>query len=237
MSKYTKIVATVSDIRCEIDFIKALYDNGMNVVRMNSAHINEEGFNRIITNVRAVSNKIPILMDTKGPELRTTTIENEGRINFETGDIVRFVGSADVMTTKDQIAVNYSDFVKDLHVGGMILIDDGEIEFKVTEKNEDYLVAVAENNGELGARKSVNVPGVRISLPSLTEKDKKNILYGIKMGIDFIAHSFVRTKQDVLDIQKILDEHNSNIKIIAKIENQEGVDNIDEILDIGRAHV
>ena len=231
MSKYTKIVATVSDIRCEIDFIKALYVNGMNVVRMNSAHINEEGFNRIITNVRAVSNKIPILMDTKGPELRTTTIENEGRINFETGDIVRFVGSADVMTTKDQIAVNYSDFVKDLHVGGMILIDDGEIEFKVTEKNEDYLVAVAENNGELGARKSVNVPGVRISLPSLTEKDKKNILYGIKMGIDFIAHSFVRTKQDVLDIQKILDEHNSNIKIIAKIENQEGVDNIDEILE------
>ncbi len=232
MSKYTKIVATVSDLRCDVDFIKALYENGMNVVRMNSAHINEEGFNRIITNTRAVSNKIPILMDTKGPELRTTTIENEGRINFVTGDVVRFVGNADVMTTKDQIAVNYPDFVKDLHVGGIILIDDGEIEFKVIEKNDDYLVTVAENNGELGARKSVNVPGVRISLPSLTEKDKKNILYGIKMGIDFIAHSFVRTKQDILDIQKILDEHNSNIKIIAKIENQEGVDNIDEILEV-----
>ena len=232
MSKYTKIVATVSDMRCDVDFITALYENGMNVVRMNSAHINEEGFNRIITNTRAVSNKIPILMDTKGPELRTTTIENEGRINFVTGDVVRFVGNADVMTTKDQIAVNYPDFVKDLHVGGIILIDDGEIEFKVIEKNDDYLVTVAENNGELGARKSVNVPGVRISLPSLTEKDKKNILYGIKMGIDFIAHSFVRTKQDILDIQKILDEHNSNIKIIAKIENQEGVDNIDEILEV-----
>ena len=98
MSKYTKIVATVSDLRCDVDFIKALYENGMNVVRMNSAHINEEGFNRIITNTRAVSNKIPILMDTKGPELRTTTIENEGRINFVTGDVVRFVGNADVMT-------------------------------------------------------------------------------------------------------------------------------------------
>ena len=145
-------------------------------------------------------------MDTKGPELRTTSIENEGRINFETGDIVRFVGSADVLTTKDQIAVNYPDFVKDMSEGGLILIDDGEIEFKVKEKHADYLVAVAENNGELGARKSVNVPGVRISLPSLTEKDKTNILYGIKMGIDFIAHSFVRTKQDILDIQKILDD-------------------------------
>ena len=220
MSKYTKIVATVSDLRCDVDFIKALYENGMNVVRMNSAHINEEGFTRIISNTRAVSNKIPILMDTKGPELRTTTIENEGRINFVTGDIVRFVGNADVMTTKDQIAVNYPDFVKDLHVGGIILIDDGEIEFKVTEKHDDYLVTVAENNGELGARKSVNVPGVRISLPSLTEKDKKNILFGIKIDIDFTAHSFVRSKQDILDIHKILAENNSKINIFTKIDKQ-----------------
>lgn len=232
MSKHTKIVATVSDLRCDVEFLRALYENGMNVVRMNSAHLNEEGFNRIINNVRAVSNQIPILMDTKGPELRTTAIENEGRINFTTGDVVKFVGNPDVLTTKDQIAINYPNFVNDLSVGGYILIDDGEIEFKVIEKTADYLVAVAENNGELGARKSVNVPGVRISLPSLTEKDKRNILHGIKMNVDFIAHSFVRSKQDILDIQEILDEHNSKIKIIAKIENQEGVDNIDEILEV-----
>lgn len=232
MSKHTKIVATVSDLRCEVEFLRALFENGMNVVRMNSAHLNEEGFNRIINNVRAVSNKIPILMDTKGPELRTTAIENEGRINFVTGDIVKFIGNPDVLTTKDQIAINYPNFVNDLFVGGHILIDDGEIEFKVIEKTPEYLVAVAENNGELGARKSVNVPGVRISLPSLTEKDKRNILHGIKMNIDFIAHSFVRSKQDILDIQEILDAHNSKIKIIAKIENQEGVDNIDEILEV-----
>ncbi|MEG1615994.1 MAG: pyruvate kinase [Bacteroidales bacterium] len=232
MSKHTKIVATVSDLRCDVEFIRALFENGMNVVRMNSAHLNEEGFNRIINNVRAVSNKIPILMDTKGPELRTTAIENEGRINFQTGDVVKFVGNPDVLTTRDQIAINYPNFVNDLSVGGYVLIDDGEIEFKITEKHPDYLVAVAENNGELGARKSVNVPGVRISLPSLTEKDKKNILHGIKMNVDFIAHSFVRSKQDILDIQEILDAHNSPIKIIAKIENQEGVDNIDEILEV-----
>ncbi len=232
MSKYTKIVATVSDLRCEVDFVRSLFENGMNVVRMNSAHLNEDGFNKIIGNVRQVSNKIPILMDTKGPELRTTAIENEGRFDFKTGDVVKVIGNADVMTTKDQIAINYPNFVKDLSVGGQILIDDGELEFRVTEKTEDYLVAVAENNGELGARKSVNVPGVRISLPSLTEKDKRNILHGIKCNIDFIAHSFVRSKQDILDIQEILDAHNSNIKIIAKIENQEGVDNIDEILEV-----
>lgn len=232
MSKHTKIVATVSDLRCDVEFISALFENGMNVVRMNSAHLNEEGFNKIINNVRAVSNKIPILMDTKGPELRTTPIENEGRINFVTGDVVKFVGNQDILTTKDQIAINYPNFVKDLSVGGYVLIDDGELEFKVIEKTDDYLVAVAENNGELGARKSVNVPGVRISLPSLTEKDKRNILHGIKMNVDFIAHSFVRSKQDILDIQEILDAHDSSIKIIAKIENQEGVDNIDEILEV-----
>lgn len=232
MSKHTKIVATISDLRCDVEFLTALYESGMNVVRMNSAHLNEEGFNRIINNTRAVSNQIPILMDTKGPELRTTTIENEGRIEFTTGDVVRFVGNPNVATTKEQIAINYIDFVKDLNVDGYVLIDDGELEFRITEKHADYLVAVAENNGELGARKSVNVPGVRISLPSLTEKDKTNIRLGIKLNVDFIAHSFVRSKQDILDIQTILDEHNSSIKIIAKIENQEGVDNIDEILEV-----
>ncbi len=231
MAKQTKIVATVSDLRCSVEFVRSLYENGMNVVRMNSAHINEEGFNRIITNVRTVSEKLAILMDTKGPELRTTTIENEGRVTFTTGDIVKMTGDATVNTTKERININYPHFVTDLSVGCTILIDDGELEFKVIEKTEDSLICRAENNGELGARKSVNVPGVRINLPSLTERDKSNILYAIKQKIDFVAHSFVRNKQDVLDIQAILDEHNSPIKIIAKIENQEGVDNIDEILE------
>ncbi len=231
MSKQTKIVATVSDLRCDVDFVRALYKNGMNVVRMNSAHINAEGFNRIITNVRTVSPKLAILMDTKGPELRTTSIENEGRINFEIGDIVKMRGDADTLTTRECINVNYPYFVTDLQVGNTVLIDDGEIEFAVIEKTDDALICRAENVGELGARKSINVPGVRINLPSLTERDKTNILLAIEQKIDFIAHSFVRCKQDVLDIQSILDEHDSPIKIIAKIENQEGVDKIDEILE------
>lgn len=230
MSKHTKIVATVSDKRCDIDFIQALYDNGMNVVRMNSAHLDAEGFDKIITNVRAVSNQIAILMDTKGPEVRTTPITDDNKILFQPGEIVRFVGDPARLTTHETIGISYPNFINDISVGCLILLDDGEIEFKVIDKTADALICEAQNEGELGSRKSVNVPGVRINLPSLTQRDKTNILYAIEHNIDFIAHSFVRTKQDVLDIQKILDEHHSSIKIIAKIENQEGVDNIDEIL-------
>ncbi|MGL5788036.1 MAG: pyruvate kinase [Bacteroidales bacterium] len=231
-TKQTKIVATISDWRSTEDFIRELYESGMNVVRMNSAHLSEEGFRKIISNTRAVSKNIAILMDTKGPEIRTTAIENDAKINFQTGDILKFVGNPDVLTSKECIALNYKNFVTDLSTGLHILIDDGELDFLVTEKHEDYLVGVAQNNGELGSRKSVNVPGVRINLPSLTEKDRINIQYAIDMGVDFIAHSFVRNRQDILDIQQILDAHNSPIKIIAKIENQEGVDNIDEILEV-----
>ena len=120
----------------------------------------------------------------------------------------------------------------DLTIGSDVLIDDGDLELKVIEKQDDYLLCEVQNDATLGSRKSVNVPGVRINLPSLTEKDRKNILWAIENELDFIAHSFVRNKQDVLDIQQILDEHKSPIKIIAKIENQEGVDNIDEILEV-----
>jgi len=230
MSKSTKIVATISDIRCEVDFLRQLYAEGMNVVRMNSAHIQREGFERIISNTRAVSPNLAILMDTKGPEIRTTKIE-EDSIDLVAGDVVKIVGNPDVFTTKECIAVNYPSFVHDLNPGDSILFDDGEIDLSVDSKTEEYLVCTVQNNGTLGSRKSVNVPGVRINLPSLTEKDKNNILLAIEFELDFIAHSFVRSKQDILDIQKILDAHNSPIKIIAKIENQEGVDNIDEILE------
>jgi len=229
MSKSTKIVATISDKNCEVDFIQALFDEGMNVVRMNSAHLQADGFLKIIRNVRAVSNQIAILMDTKGPEVRTTIAQND-EIELHTGDVVKVVGNPELTSTRDCIAVNYPHFVRDLHINDDILFDDGEIDLKVESKDDDALYCKVLNDGVLGSRKSVNVPGVRINLPSLTEKDRKNILFAIENDLDFIAHSFVRNKQDLLDIQQILDEHNSPIKIISKIENQEGVDNIDEIL-------
>ncbi len=230
MSKSTKIVATISDKCCEIDFIQQLYDEGMNVVRMNSAHLQRDGFLKIINNVRAVSNHIALLMDTKGPEIRTTIVENEG-IELHTGDVIKVTGNPDQISTADCISVSYPFFVRDLNVNDDILFDDGEIDLKVESKDENYLYCKVLNDGVLGSRKSVNVPGVRINLPSLTEKDRTNILFAIENDLDFIAHSFVRNKHDILDIQKILDEHNSPIKIISKIENQEGVDNIDEILE------
>lgn len=231
MFKKTKIVATISDMRCDVDFIQSLYNEGINVVRMNSAHMTEEGFIQVINNVRAVSRTIGLMMDTKGPEIRTTATESGEKIVVKTGDKLKVIGDINVKSTPEQVAVSYPSIVKDVPVGNILLIDDGETALKVIEKGADYLLVEVQNNGTIGSRKSVNIPGVSVNLPSITEKDKKCIEIAIKYGADFIAHSFVRHKEDVLDVQKILDAHNSDIKIIAKIENQEGVDNIDEIYE------
>ncbi|MBR8708477.1 Pyruvate kinase [Bacteroides pyogenes] len=228
--KQTKIVASISDRRCDVDFIKGLFEAGMNVVRMNTAHASREGFETLIANVRQVSNRIAILMDTKGPEVRTTACAEP--IAYNIGEKVKIVGRPELETTRECISVSYPNFVNDLNVGGIILIDDGDLELEVIDKSIDHLLCEVKNEATLGSRKSVNVPGVRINLPSLTEKDRNNILYAIEKDIDFIAHSFVRNRRDVLDIREILDAHNSDIRIIAKIENQEGVDNIDEILEV-----
>ena len=234
MLKKTKIVASISDLRCEEDFIRDLFNAGMNVVRMNTAHASREGFEKLIANVRKVSNRIAILMDTKGPEVRTTDLAGGEPIAFTTVDWVIVTGNPGKETNRECISVSYTNFVHDLNVGETILIDDGDLELSVIAKDEaaNELTCEVKNEATLGNHKSVNVPGVRINLPSLTEKDRNNILYAIEKDIDFIAHSFVRNKQDVLDIRKILHEHNSRIKIIAKIENQEGVDNIDEIIEV-----
>jgi len=222
MLKQTKIVASISDERCEVDFIRDLFQAGMNVVRMNTAHASREGFEKLINNVREVSNRIAILMDTKGPEVRTTQLQGGEPIPFHIGDRVKVVGNPALETTREQIAVSYPGFVHDLSVDGDILIDDGDLELKVIEKTDDYLLCEAQNEATLGNRKSVNVPGVRINLPSLTEKDRNNILYAIEKDIDYIAHSFVRNKQDVLDIRQILDQYGSDIRIIAKIREPGG---------------
>lgn len=235
MKKFTKIVATVSDRRCDVDFIKELFDNGMNVVRMNSAHISLEGFKRIVNNVRAVSPRIAILIDTKGPEIRTTNnagSDQDENINIAQGQQIKFMGNPTGLTTSECIFLSYPDIAKDIKVGYHILIDDGELDFVVDAIDDDGTIhTTAQNSGQLGARKSVNIPGASIHLPSLTERDITNIGYAIELGIDFIAHSFVRSAADVRAIQQILDAHGSDIKIISKIENQEGIDNFDEILD------
>lgn len=201
----------------------------MNVVRMNTAHATIEGMKNIIKNARAVSSHLALLIDTKGPEVRTTNVAEP--LLYKTGEVVKIFGRPDVDSTHDIINVSYADIAKDLKVGNDILIDDGALDMRVIEIIGPMVVAQVMNDGVLGAHKSVNIPGRHIDLPALTEKDKHNILFAIEQDIDFIAHSFVRNAQDVKAVQDILDEHHSDIKIISKIENQEGVDNIDEIID------
>ncbi len=227
--KQTKIVCSISDRRCDADFIRKLFFAGMNVVRMNTAHATREGIRTIIRNTREVSSHIGILIDTKGPEVRTTGTSQP--IQYKTGDMVKIFGRPEMDTTKDIVNVSYPDITKDVKVGDDILIDDGALDLKVVENTGPMLVAQVMNDGTLGSHKSVNVPGEHIDLPALTEKDKRNIKLAIDEDIDFIAHSFVRSAADVKAVQDILDEHHSDIKIISKIENQEGVDNIDEIID------
>ena len=227
--KQNKIVASISDLRCEPDFLRELYNSGVNVMRINTAHANPEGIKKVINNIREVSKYIAILIDTKGPEIRTTPVEEH--IYFQTGDKVKICGNPDEITTKDCVNVSYANFVHDINIGNDVLFDDGELAMKIVDKTYDTLYAVVQNDGRLGSRKSVNVPGVHIELPALTEKDKSNIRLAIEEDIDFIAHSFVRNKEDVKAVQDILDEYGSEIKIISKIENQEGVDNIDEIIE------
>ena len=227
--KRTKIVATISDRRCEPEFLRNLYEAGMDVVRINTAHQDIEGTRRVIENVRKVSDKIPFLLDTKGPEVRST--ECDGNILLSKGQDINIIGDPGSKSTGECLAVNYPGFASDVPVGSTVLIDDGVLEMKVMSRDGKILRCTVMNDGPLGSRKSINVPNVKINLPSLSKKDKEYIRFAIDNDIDFIAHSFVRSAEDVLDIQKILDQSGSDIKIIAKIENQQGVDNLDEILD------
>lgn len=234
MKKRTKIIATISDQRCDVEFIRSLYEAGMNAARINSAHVTTESAAKVVENVRKVSDRIAIIIDTKGPEIRVTGMAPgfETGIKVSRGDTIRIKGSqTNEPSSNEVVYVNDSSIYKDVPVGAAILIDDGELEMEVTDKKDDELICRVKNNGVIKPRKSVNIPNVPINLPSVTERDFEFINWAIDMDIDFIAHSFVRKKEDVLAVKKIIEERNSTIKIISKIENQEGVNNIDEILD------
>lgn len=228
--KKTKIICTISDINCEVDFIRELYRNGMNVARINSAHATLEGAQKIVDNVRAVSDKIAILVDTKGPEVRLTAMENAVGFVAREGDKVEIRDGNGCFSGPGTLYTNCMTFVEDVPVGADILLDDGSIELKVVDKDDERLVCRVMNNGVIKGKKSVNVPNVHISLPALTEKDRMFVQWAIDADIDFIAHSFVRSEKDLIEIQEILDEQKSHLKIISKIENQQGIDNLDGIL-------
>jgi len=226
--RQTKIVATISDQRCDIPFLQSLYNAGMNVARLNTAHITIESALEMVRNIRSVSDKIAIIIDTKGPEIRTSTNLEDTNVKAAEKVVFSFLP---VENENKNICVNYSGFVRDLNIGNKILIDDGEIEFTVEKKYPEYLLCRTENSGVVKKRKSVNVPEVQIQLPTISDKDKQFIQFAIKHDLEFIAHSFVRSKEDVLAIQEILHEKKSKVKVVAKIENLKGVENIDEILE------
>ena len=234
LKKSTKIITTISDRRCDVEFIRSLFEAGMNVVRMNSAHLGAEGMTKIVENCRAVSPRIGIIIDTKGPEIRTTTnAEPNDKIAFTEGMEVEFCGNPSEPTTSGRICLNYPDIAKDVRTGMHFLIDDGELDFLILDiiPSTGLIRARCLNDGSLGSRKSVNIPGSDIRLPALTDRDKATLATAASLGVDFVAHSFVRTADDVRTVQNELDRLGSDMKIISKIENQQGVDNFESILE------
>ena len=202
----------------------------MNVVRLNTAHQTPDQTLKIVENTRKVSEKIALLVDTKGPEVRTTNSPED--VHLKAGDHIRVEGNSSEFSNEECIYVTYERFATEVPVGSSVLIDDGEVELTVQSREGNQLVCLVNNSGVVKSRKSVNVPNIPLKMPPLSEKDYHYIDFAIEHDLDFIAHSFVRNKEDVMAIQEILDERESDIKIIAKIENQQGVDNIDEILDV-----
>lgn len=235
--KKTKIVCTIGPASESVDYLVKMIDAGMNVARLNFSHGDFEEHGARIKNIREASKitgkMVAILLDTKGPEIRTHNMK-EGKVVFSSGDVVR-VAMNEVEGTKEKFSVSYAQLINDVHPGSHILLDDGLIDLLVTDIDMDNqeIVTTVQNAGTLKNKKGVNVPGVSVNLPGITDKDAADIRFGLSQDVDFIAASFVRRATDVLEITKILEEENmTHVKIIPKIENQEGVDNIDEILKV-----
>lgn len=232
--KKTKIICTMGPNTDNREIMKALALNGMDVARFNFSHGDYEEHRArlaVLESVREELNlPIAALLDTKGPEIRTGKLEGGKKVMLKAGETY-------TLTTKEQIGdakkgyINYAGLPADVAAGNRILIDDGLIELEVTEVKGEEIVCRIINGGELGERKGVNVPNVKIKLPALTEKDKEDILFGIEAGFDFVAASFVRNAEAVLEIRQLLEENGSSMQIISKIENAEGLENIDAIIE------
>lgn len=231
----TKIVCTIGPASESLETLEALIEAGMNVARLNFSHGNHEEHAERIKRIREASEKsgkiIGILLDTKGPEIRTHQMENDG-IDLVTDQKIS-ISMTEVIGTAEKFSITYGQLIEDVHEGSIILLDDGLIELRVDSvDNENGLIhTIVENAGTLKSKKGVNVPGVSVQLPGITEKDAQDILFGISQKVDFVAASFVRRSSDVMEIRELLEKNGgSHIQIIPKIENQEGVDNIDDII-------
>ncbi|NBD26079.1 pyruvate kinase [Paenibacillus glycinis] len=231
----TKIVCTIGPSSESLENTKKLINAGMNVARLNFSHGDFEEHGNRIKNIRQASKElgknVAILLDTKGPEIRLGKLKEEP-IELNQGETITLT-TEEILGDRNRIPVTYTNLPADVEIGATILIDDGLIGLTVEEVEGTEIKCRIVNSGPIKSKKGVNVPGVHISLPGITEKDAGDIVFGIEQGIDFIAASFVRKATDVLEIRELLEKHNaSHIQIISKIENQQGVDNLDEILEV-----
>ena len=232
--KKTKIVCTMGPNTDNREIMKELALNGMDVARFNFSHGDHAEHKHRLEILESVREElgIPIasLLDTKGPEIRTGKLKDGKKVTLKEGDLYTLT-TEEIVGDETRGYINYAGLAEDVKPGDRILIDDGLIELHVREVNGTDIVCRIENGGELGEKKGVNVPGVRVKLPALTDKDKEDIRFGVDAGFDFVAASFVRNADAIREIREILDEKGSAMQIIAKIENEEGIENIDSIIE------
>ncbi len=233
----TKIVGTIGPASQSEEMLTKLVNSGLNVTRLNFSHGGYEENGEKIETIKKVRAKLgkplALLLDTKGPEIRTGVLETGGeKIQLTEGQTYTFVNE-EVLGNSEKTTISYKELYKDVTVGGTLLVDDGALEFEITEIKDKDIVCKVLNTGKIGSRKTMNVPGVKVELPALTEKDIADITEGIKRGFDFIAASFVRKAADVKAIRDLLNaKGGQKVKIISKIENQEGIENFEEILEL-----
>ncbi len=231
----TKIVCTLGPATDREDVLRQLIVGGMNVARFNFSHGTHDEHLKRLTKLREIREELDLpiaaLLDTRGPEIRIGTFK-EGKISLKRGKSFTLTTRDNVVGDENIVHVNYKNIIDDIEVGGQILIDDGLVSLKITDIRDEDIICLVENDGVISDKKGVNLPNCDTSMPYISESDYADILFGIEQGFDFIAASFVRSASDVLEIRKILNEHNSRINIISKIENMQGVNNIDEIIRV-----
>ena len=237
MIKRTKIICTIGPATESYASLKKLYKAGMNVARLNMSHSDHKNAKKIIDRIRKlnkqVKNPVGILLDTQGPEIRTG--DTSEVVNLEPGQLVSFTVRDEIDVETTSIRVHYDELIQSVSVGTLISLDNGLLNFKVLKKTKNQLECKVLDGGKLGSKRHVNLPGIRINLPSITEKDKRDIAFGLKENVDFIALSFVRDASDIEDLKKILKTKIKKIKIISKIEDREGLSNIDDICKVSDA--
>ena len=232
--KRTKIICTIGPSTESFSSIKKLHEAGMNVARLNMSHSDHKNAKKIIDRIKklnqSVENPVGILLDTQGPEIRTG--DTSQVVNLEPGQLVSFTIRDEVDVETTSIRVHYDELIQSVNVGTLISLDNGLLNFKVLKKSKNELECKVLDGGKLGSKRHVNLPGIRINLPSVTEKDKRDIAFGLKEDVDFIALSFVRNASDIDDLKEVLRNKAKKVKIISKIEDREGLSNIEEICQV-----